>query len=248
MIEHHELDKSIPIPLYYQLKTIIDSEIQKGSYQPGDLIPTEEDLIASFDVSRTTVRQAITELVQEGKLYRIKGKGTFVAKSKLNQDFVMRLESYNDQMARLGKKPATEVLDLKYGVTPEDVAEALKIKEKSPIIFLQRKRFADDAPIVVLKTYLPVPLCSFVMNHDFTKESLYDVMEAQGPEYKVHHVVRVAEAIKASPTIAKQLEIKPNDPVLYFISTAYTEAGIPIEYSRAYYRGDSNRFEMTAVV
>lgn len=245
MIEQHVLDKNIPIPLYYQLKTIIDTEIQKGNYRPGDLIPTEEELIAFFGISRTTVRQAVTELVQEGKLYRIKGKGTFVAKSKLNQDFVMRLESYNHQMARLGKRPSTEVLDFKLGVTPANVAEALQIKTKDPIIFLQRKRFADDAPIVVLKTYLPMPMCAFVLDHNFTTESLYDVLEEHGPEFKVHHVVRVAEAIKASPVVAKHLCIKTGDPILYFTSTAYTAAGIPIEYSRAFYRGDSNRFEMT---
>lgn len=74
MIEDHVLNRSIPIPLYYQIKNIISSEIERGSYQPGDMIPTEEEMIRHFSVSSTTVRQAVTEMVQEGRLYRRKGK------------------------------------------------------------------------------------------------------------------------------------------------------------------------------
>lgn len=247
MIEDHTLDKKIPIPLYYQLKMIIDAEIKQGSYPPGALIPTEEELIARFGISRTTVRQAITELVQEGKLYRIKSKGTFVAQGKLNQDFIVRLESFNDQMEKLGKTPSTEVLDFKLGIAPLNVSEALQLDPNESIIFLQRKRFADDSPIVVLKTYLPTRLCSFVMQHNFTVESLYKVLEEHDPAYKVHHVRRVAEALKAPQAIAKHLKIKTGDPVLFFTSTGYTAAGVPIEYSRAYYRGDCNKFEVTVM-
>lgn len=247
MIENHILDKTIPIPLYYQLKVIICSEIQSGNYKPGDLIPTEEDLIALLHISRTTVRQAITELVQEGKLYRIKSKGTFVAQNKLNQDFIVRLESFNDQIAKLGKKPSTEVLDFKLGIAPDNVAEALQIPTTDPIVFLQRKRFADGEPIVVLKTYLPAQVCSFVMDHDFTTESLYKVLEDYDASYKVHHVKRVIEAIQASQPIARHLSIKTGEPILFFVSTAYTASGLPIEYSRSYYRGDSNKFEVTVM-
>lgn len=247
MIENHMLDKRIPIPLYYQLKMIIDSEIQNGSYHPGDLIPTEEELIAQFGISRTTVRQAITELVQEGKLYRIKSKGTFVAQGKLNQDFVVRMESFDDQITKLGKTPSTEVLDFKLGVAPVNVSDALQIAPNESIIFLQRKRYADGSPIVVLKTYLPTRLCAFVMEHDFTTESLYNVLEARDPAYKVHHVKRVAEAIKAPQAIAKHLGIKTGDPILFFASTGYTASGVPIEYSRFYYRGDCNKFEITVM-
>ena len=96
MILDHTIDRSVPIPLYYQLKTIIAEELSSGNYQPDQAIPTEEELINHFNLSRTTVRQAISELMQEERLYRIKSKGTFVAMTKVCQDFVVRLRSFNE--------------------------------------------------------------------------------------------------------------------------------------------------------
>ena len=80
MLEEKKLDKNVPIPLYYQLKRLILEDIENGTYPIGSDIPTELQLSEMFDISRTTVRQAITELVQEGRLYRVKSKGTFCCK------------------------------------------------------------------------------------------------------------------------------------------------------------------------
>ena len=104
------IDKSVPIPLYFQLKELILAEIKEGHYKSGDLIPTEKEISDAFQISRTTVRQAITELVQEGRLYRVKSKGTYVAQPKITQEFIRKIESFNDQMYRSGMTPSTEVL------------------------------------------------------------------------------------------------------------------------------------------
>ena len=245
MITDHQLDKTVPIPLYYQLKNIIQSEIDAGNYQPDEAIPTEEELIELFHVSRTTVRQAIASLVQDGKLYRIKSKGTFVAPSKINQDFIVRLESFSDQMAKQHKKTHTEVLAMKVVSAPQNVSAALKLADGAKVILLHRKRYADNAPIVVVQTYLPFEYCSFLMEHDFATESLYRVLESRGPEYKIHYVTRVIEAVRAGTQIAKYLEVKPQDPMLFFTSTGYTEKNVPVEYSLAHYRADCNKFEIT---
>src|SRR4051812_25015713 len=101
LLRNMQLDKSVPIPLYFQLKELILSEIKEGNYKIGSLIPTENDLSDMFEISRTTVRQAITELVQEGWLYRVKSKGTFVSKPKIEQSFIQALGSFNDQIAEL---------------------------------------------------------------------------------------------------------------------------------------------------
>ena len=92
----NRIDKSVPIPLYFQLKELILAEIKEGRYKSGDLIPTEKEISDAFQISRTTVRQAITELVQEGRLYRVKSKGTFVAQPKITQEFIRKIESFND--------------------------------------------------------------------------------------------------------------------------------------------------------
>ncbi len=88
LTKESKIDKSIPIPLYFQLKTLIMDEIKNGTYKVGNPIPTEKELSETFQISRTTVQQAITELVQEGWLYRIKSKGTFVSQPKISQDFI----------------------------------------------------------------------------------------------------------------------------------------------------------------
>lgn len=247
MIYDHTLDRTVPIPLYFQLKNIISTEINAGSYHPDDVIPTEEELISHFNISRTTVRQAITELVQEGRLYRVKSKGTFVAQNKLNTDFISRLEPFNDQVARLGKVPSTQVLDFRQGAAPANVAEALRIQPNDPIIFLQRLRYADGVPIVLIKTYLPAALSGILMNQDFEKESLYRVLESHGSAYKVHYIRRIIEAIQAPESISQLLECRTDVPLLFFASTGYTAEDVPMEYSLAYYRGDCNKFEITVM-
>ena len=108
-----KINKNTPVPLYFQLKTLILDEIKSGRYKVGDAIPTEKELSEMFEISRTTVRQAVMELVQEGWLYREKSKGTFVAQPKIRQDFIQKIESFNDQITRSGMTPSTEVLALK---------------------------------------------------------------------------------------------------------------------------------------
>lgn len=247
MITDHVLDKTVPIPLYYQLKNIIQTEIDAGNYRPDELIPTEDELTQAFHISRTTVRQAISDLVQEGRLYRIKSKGTFVAHNKINQDFIVRLEPFNDQILKQKKIPKTEVLELNIVPASPQVAAALHLKNNEKVIYLHRKRFADNCPIVVVQTYLPYAQCAFLMDCDFTVESLYNAMEKYNASYKIRYVKRVIEAAKASTINARYLEIKTGEPILLFTSIGYNQADIPLEYSTAYYRSDCNKFEITVM-
>lgn len=243
----NKLDKTIPVPLYYQLKELIISEIKNGNYTKDSLIPTEKEFSEYFQISRTTVRQAITELVQEGYLYRIKSKGTFVSRPKINQDFIQKLESFNDQIKRTGMVPSTEVLDFKVIKAAAEVASKLEINPDDKVIFLHRRRFANSEPIVVIKTYLPYNRCAFVLDHDFTKESLYSVL-SQDESVKVYYVKRLVEAVEATSTDIKYLGIKSKIPIQFFTSVGYNIYGQPIEYSLARYRGDRNSFEVTVFV
>ena len=86
------IDKSVPIPLYFQLKELILAEIKEGHYKSGDLIPTEKEISDAFQISRTTVRQAITELVQEGRLYRVKSKGNMWPSQRSPRNSYVRLK------------------------------------------------------------------------------------------------------------------------------------------------------------
>lgn len=246
LLDSSKLDKSVPIPLYFQLKELILSEIKNGNYPSGSLIPTENELSDAFEISRTTVRQAITELVQEGWLYRVKSKGTFVSQPKINQDFVTKLEPFNKQMSRLGIKASTEVVEFKTMKAPEQVSEHLKLNEKEMVIFLHRTRCADGEPIVSVKTYLPYSSCSFLLDHDFTKESLYELL-SQSDTTKITHIQRQIEAVEATSEDVAHLNIKRGKPIHFFTSVGYNVYDQPIEYSLARYRGDQNSFVITVV-
>ncbi|WEG13352.1 GntR family transcriptional regulator [Pullulanibacillus sp. KACC 23026] len=242
-MEAGKLDKSVPIPLYFQLKELILSEIKNGNYPVGSMIPTENELINLYKISRTTVRQAITELVQEGWLYRIKSKGTFVSKPKINQSFIQAIGSFNDQIAQLGRTPSTELLDFKVIDPPELVVEELKLKPKEKVIFIHRRRFADDEPIVMAKTYLPYKKCQFVLDHDLEKESLYPVL-ASTTETHIYKIRRFIEAVEAEDYDVDNLNVVEGSAIQRFISTGYNQMDEPVEYSIARYRGDRNRFEI----
>ncbi|MGM9521119.1 MAG: GntR family transcriptional regulator [Oscillospiraceae bacterium] len=246
MLNDKKLDKTIPIPLYFQLKTIISEEIENGSYPVGGLIPTENELSAMFEISRTTVRQAITELVQEGRLYRIKSKGTFVAQPKINQEFMNCLQSYDDEIRARGRTPSTEVLMLEVVNMPERFAAYLS--EPSPkAICLYRKRCADGEPVVRVKTYLPYEPCRFVLEHDFSKEGLYSVL-SQNPRTRICRVSRTCEAVAAEKEDVEILNMRRGRPVHYFTTVGYNSDGEPIEYSIAHYRGDQSRFHVDIVL
>lgn len=246
LLEEGKIDKSVPVPLYYQLKEAILDEIRKGNYESGSMIPTEKNISDFFQISRTTVRQAITELVQEGWMYRVKSKGTFIAQKKIQQDFMQKLETYEEQMKRLGVVPKTEILEFRVVYAPHIVAEKLQIPEKSEAIYLYRKRFADEVPIVLVETYLPMADCEFIIDEDMQTESLYKKL-GKTENTRIYCVKRIVEAVEASSNDVKLLNIKKGKPVQKFETVGYNVFGKPIEYSIARYRGDYNRFEVMII-
>ncbi|WP_153731627.1 GntR family transcriptional regulator [Sporosarcina obsidiansis] len=238
-----KLDKSVPIPLYFQLKELVLKQIKDGTYEVGDAIPTEKELSEIYDISRTTVRQAITELVQEGWLYRVKSKGTFVKTPKISQSFIQALGSFNDQIIDLGMTPSTEVLDFEVIEVPEHIAPQLNLKVGEKVIYIHRRRFADNEPIVMVKTYLPYEKCKFVLDRDFVKDSLYPVLSTT-KETQICKIRRLIEAVQATKYDIGNLDLTKEKVILQFISVGYNSQEEPIEYSLARYRGDKNRFEI----
>lgn len=239
-----KLDKTVPIPLYFQLKKLIISEIQSGNYADDSVIPTENEFSEIFSISRTTVRQAITELVQEGWLYRIKSKGTFVTHPKINQDFIQRLESFNEQILRSGRTPSTHLLDFQLISADDIIAVNLNLKKQAKVFLIHRIRYADNEPIVILKTYVPYDACPSLLDYDFAKDSLYAVL-GQREASRIHHVKRLVEAVSASEEDCLHLQLETGKPIQFFTSIGYTADNIPVEYSLARYRGDKSQFEIT---
>lgn len=240
------LDKNTPVPLYYQLKQAIIQMIEDGDLRPGDRLPTEVEFNHMYDVSRTTTRQALLELVQEGHLHRIKGKGTFVSTPKLTQDFMQRLEPFSEQMKRLNVKTSTDVREFGTVPAPEQVTEIFGINPGDKVIHLVRVRYADGVPLVVVDTYLPM-LCSDILNLDFTLVGLYKSLSARYAT-RVVRVKREVEATLATPSDSKLLDVPSKSAIQKTTTIGYNIKGTPIEYSVAHYRGDKNRFQIELAV
>lgn len=236
------IDKSTPIPLYYQLKTQLLGLIESGELSQGALLPAENNLCRSLEISRPTVRQALAELVEEGYLVRHKGRGTFITKPKMKDRFLSQLQSFNDEIKSKGMKPSTKVLTFsKISGIPE-VNTRLELELNQPLFHLSRLRYADDVPLVYLDTYLPYHTFECIEKCDFTVESLYTQME-QLCKVKVSFAKREIEAVSARKREADLLEIKVGKPVCLVRSIAFaTDRTKPVEYSIARYRGDRTKF------
>lgn len=237
------LNKSMPIPFYFQLEKLLLDEIEKGTYPVDTAIPTEKELSELFGISRTTVRQAVNDLVREGRLYRIKSKGTFVKKAKLNQGVAQNIQSFNDDVIRAGGTPRTEILDFRVVKAPSKIALELDFEPSGLAVFLHRKLYADSLPILCVETYLSYDRCGFTLSHDFASESLYEVLSVT-QETCVTHVNRSCEAHLANAGDVSILDVKRSSPILYVLTKGFNKREELVEYSVARYRGDYSTFSV----
>lgn len=237
------IDKDTPVPLYYQIKQLILAAINDGELKGGDALPTELEFCQKCDVSRPTVRQAYSELVSERYLYRLKGKGTFVAEQKIDGRFLNKLESFHDEMKQKGMTPSTKVLSLKQIPGEARICKKLQLADTEPLIYLERLRFADGEPVVYLETYLPYSKLSGLTDKDFETNALYSLIEEECHE-KVVRVARELEAVIATPKEAELLNQKSDKAICFVKTIGYTKQDVPVEYSIARYRGDRNKFKI----
>lgn len=242
-INEFKVNKDIPIPLYYQLKQFLISEIKAGKIKTGECMPTEQEMMTKLGISRTTVRQALSEMVNEGYLHREKSKGTFVTRPKIDERFFQKLESYNDEMRLKGLQPKTVVMSFRRIAAKEGINSHLEIPEHDSLIYLERLRFANDEPIVYLETYLPSSKFAGLLNENLTELSLYALLENKYNTV-VKTAIRKIEAVAATSQESTLLDIKKGAPVCLVRTTAYDADLKPIEYSVARYRGDRNQFTL----
>ncbi len=235
------LDKTIPVPLYYQLKKILLEYIHHNHENVDEPIPTETEIGEYFNISRPTVRQAINELAVEGYLYRIKSKGTFITKPKIKQEFLATLDNFYSEMHKQGLTPSTKVLSVNVVESDKDISESLSIPFESKVIKLRRLRYANHDPIVLVTTYLPQAKCPGIETKDLGNRSLYEILETDY-KYRIAGAKRTIESILATETEAEALSIKKGSAIQYIESKVHLYDGTAIEYSQAFYRGDRNKF------
>jgi GntR family transcriptional regulator len=237
------IDKASPVPYYYQLRQLLEGAITDGSLGAGRQIPTEAALCERFDVSRTVVRQALSDLEREGLVTRIKGKGTFVARPKVTEHVIQTLTSFHEDRVAHGARVETKVVRLEVEPVSPHVAQQLELPESERIVLLERLRSVDGEPLVLTTAHMPHDLCAALLEIDLTSRSLFDVFEHE-LGLTLHRGTRAIEASLATGNVAEQLGIPQSAPVLVLTGVTYLDNGRPIEYFAGIHRGDRSRFEV----
>lgn len=232
-----------PIPKYFRVKEALLANIASGAWPPGARIASEPELCREFGVSRTTVRKAVSDLVHDGRLSVVQGKGTFVAGAKLETRFVQRAFGIHEDMERRGIELSTELLRAELTEAPPDVASRLRLSTGERVWVIVRLRSIDEEPVLVSTTYLPEALSPELVEDDLRSGSLYRLLREQHG-LSISHGERRLEAVAAGAEEARRLDVALGSPLLMLETVAYREDGRPFEYSVALQRGDRIAVEL----
>lgn len=236
------VDRSSPVPLYFQLAQQIEAAIERGELKPGQRLDNEVDLADRHGLSRPTVRQGIQELVRKGLLVRRRGVGTQVVHSTVRRP--VELSSLYDDLARANREPRTEVLEVADVPAATDVAVALGLAEGATVTYVRRLRFAGDEPLAVMENWLPTDLVR-LDSEQLGRHGLYEMLRRAGVDMRVANQRIGARA--ATTAEGKLLQERKGSPLLTMERTAYDHSGRAVELGRHVYRADSYSFEITLV-
>lgn len=224
-------------PKYWALKQHLLGLLD--SMPTGTSIPTERALAERFTVSRTTVRQALADLTAEGRLHRVQGKGTFAAKPKLAQR--LQLSSYTEDIRAQGRAPSSQLLELGEIPADEELAKLLDVPAESAILRVHRLRLADDEPMALETTHLPLSRFHGMRDHLSDGGSLYEILREQYGVMPVSAEETIETAL-CGPTEAEILGADVGMPMLLLSRHSFDSEGRPFEYVRSIYRGDRYKF------
>ena len=237
-----DLDRSGPMPLYFQISSRIEAAIHDGRLPPGSRLENEVALGNRLGLSRPTIRRAIQELVDKGLLVRRRGIGTQVVHGKVSRS--VELTSLYEDLERSGQKPETRVLSMEIGEADDRAAEELGVDVGSPVLHIKRLRSAGGVPIAILDNVLPAEFTDIDLG-DLSKHGLYQLMRARGVTMRV--AKQRIGAREASAQEAGLLDIPKGSAVLTMSRTAFDNSGRAVEWGQHCYRPDLYSFEMTLV-
>jgi GntR family transcriptional regulator len=224
-VVNHRLNAG-PVPLYHQLKLLLQQDIAQGVYKPGGRLPSEPELIRKFGVSRITVRQALDELEAEGQVVRRHGKGTYVAEPQIEQE-LLRLTDFVEDMQQAGLCPSSRVLAFVHEPARPSIARALKIVSGSEVVRVDRLRLAEGLPIAYDTTWLPLRFGDLLIGMDLTQETIYRILE-QRYDIPVISGAFDITAATATPQQAEQLEVAAGAALLVIRRISYTTGDVPV--------------------
>jgi GntR family transcriptional regulator len=236
------IERGSPVPFYRQLAEILREDIAAGRLKAGQRLATEFELMDRFGVSRTTVRQTIARLQREGLISVHRGKGTFVAATKIEPE-LSALTGFVEDMQALGLSASAKVLGIANEKCSAPVAEALKLREGELVTRITRVRLAEGVPVSFEYSYLPLEFGQRVAQENLEVWPIFALFEDKYGVPLGEASYRV-EAGAASRVVADALDLSRGAPVLAIERTTYSVDGVPVDFEQMFYRGDRIRYTM----
>ena len=224
-------------PAYIRIHDAIKRQINQGVWEIGQRLPSERDLADDYEVSRMTLRQAITLLVEEGILERRVGSGTYVAGHRV-QEKMRGTTSFTEIVKSQGKKPSSSVISYQRKLANDSEMKRLGLKASDYVVRMERVRFADNVPLVFEVASIPEKLIQSFNQEDIT-EHFFQTLTDNG--YEIGKSQQTIYAKNASERVANYLKVPKNHAVLALTQVSYFTDGRPFEYVHSQYVGD--RFE-----
>ncbi len=229
-----------PIPLHHQVFRDLTASLDSGEWRPGDRVPTERELAERYGCSLITVRHALGELVREGRIERIRGRGTYVLQPRIDRDIAGTM-SFAEEMRRRGLDPATRVITARIEPAGEAIGAQLGIAQDAPVAYLERVRLGGGEPMILEQARLPAERFPGLLAFDFEHRSLYDVLS----DKYATRIMRARETVE--PVMLKRreadlLELPTRALALQITGVAHAVDGTPVEAARSFVRGDRTRY------
>ncbi|MGI6117049.1 MAG: GntR family transcriptional regulator [Bilifractor sp.] len=236
-----ELDRNSSTPLYMQLEDIIRANIADGEWPPLQMVPSENELSKMYGISRMTARSVITTLVKEGLLYRVQGKGTYVAEPKISTKSPAYL-GLREQLESQGYATETRIITFELIRPNRKIAQALSIPQSTKVYHIKRVRSISETPISIHESYIPNSLCPDLRADRIETEQLCDILES---DYHLNasRVHEILESVSPTSEEMSLLKIDKKNPLLLLYDTNYSITGKPFEYSKIVFRGDKLKLE-----
>ncbi len=226
---------------HQQIVRWMNAQIDSGAWGPHHKLKSEPELASDLKVARGTVQKALNELVRARRLYRVRGKGTFVSSHVVEPSLAQSLLSLSEALDLEGLTVSTSVLGVKVLRTaPVWVREALSADSRTPILYLQRIKQMSDGPVAVLDNYLSLSDFPGLQRVDFKERRLFDVIE-RDYGFSIDWGSRVFDVVQASPALSRHLMVAAGTPLVRLEQVAYTVGNTPIECSHVWIRPDRVR-------
>jgi len=227
-------------PLYKQVYESILHQIREGNLQPGERLPSEHALSEQFGVGRSTIRRALSELVADGFVETVQGVGTFVEERRFPKTAQI-LYGFSQEIEQRGKNVTSQVLNKELITADAFLARRLQVQLGSEVVFLNRLRLIDGEPAAIERAYIPNSLFPAMLDHDFSRESLYEVFSDEY-DMKPDHAEQEIRAELATERVANLLGLTLPAVVLIIHRETHAADGQVIEYVESEFRGDRFRF------